>query len=291
VLDFTVDMNRRQFQDHVADCFRDIPAVTKVRASRNADFALHVAMAGMPDDAQLEIGLENAFRHFKSKGSKQSDLEETVMFLVRSLDEAVPGPVSPERLFPLVRHIGYLGNCAGTVYEAFNNGRELPSSYKGPLVRPFQGDLVFGLGHETAAAVAMIGASELEQIGMTVDDAWDRAAANLQQPRFKPVIETVNDHGLMAAHLQDEAWLTPTLLSNEQLYLDHMAGEGIDEILLSLPAWNEVFFVDAGNLHALDMMAHTIRQGLKQDHPQSGCVFRLKLGGEGLAFDRYIETD
>lgn len=249
-----------------------------------------IQIAYVDDDTETTLMLENAYRHYAAEGLSEKEralvLSEWIAFF-----STRPGEfkVIKSRLFPIVRHIGYLGEFHDAVESAFASGQPLPKGYAGPIVRPFAGDLVIYLGHESPLDINYVNQDSLIEMDISADEAWDVSFENLVSDSREPVMESRNDAGLVAVGFPNDQWLTPSLLLYLDMFEGFMASNNLESLLLAVPNRQEVLFTDEALPHAMEMLGFAIEEGRKADHPQSNCVFRIRKGSAEIEYVDAVE--
>ncbi len=271
-------MNRERFADEVFRRLKNTDTVALIERSQDQNFQFNITYAG--DINPSKISLENAYRAYADKGSdeeRQNQLDGFVRFF--STNPAAE-TFDVRRLFPLVRQINYLDPHAEVVWNALTTGSPLPEDYDGPLARPFIGDLVILLGQETDTSVNFVSYSTLKESGVSDETAWDAAFGNFTDDRFSYTFEQVNDEGLCICHIENEMWLTPSLLLFTDTLNTFVDNNDVSSLLVSLPSRMGILFIDEGIAGAMDIISDVSAQMLKSDHPQSEYIFRLRRGAD-----------
>ena len=235
------------------------------------------------EENETFINLENAFRHYSDR--QKSTSERTLIFAEWVESFARPPQstmITKAGLFPLIRHIGYLAEYPETAVKAFEEAKDLPDSYDGPLVRSFVGDLVLLIGHESFHDVAFVTQIALDEVGIMAEIAWETAFSNIDSDRFTIGFDQLTDEGLAAAFFVDEPWLTPTLLANTELFQELMESNDINSLLIAVPARSEIIFIDESLPGAMSHIMKMASQLLTKDHPQSEFIYCLSRGGSEL---------
>lgn len=272
-------MSREEFQRKFVNRLSQETSIVSVETY--SDFSIKKLCSG-EDDYEVS-NLENAYRDYASSGLTLEERDGVFSRWVELFAKPIQsGELSAENLYPIVRSIGYLMEYAEVVEEAFNKDLQLGDTYDGPCVKPFIADMVLLLAFEGEEGVDIIRSNELIQLGLSEDEAWDRAFENALSSRFDPVFEQINEAGLAAASCPNEQWMTPTLLIYSDLWQNLMINNELDALLIAVPCRSGVFFADANLHHAEDMMHSVIADMLKEHHPQSSQLLRVYRGSPEL---------
>ena len=203
--------------------------------------------------------------------SDHSERERTLRDLAHSMAETIPAP-DASALLPLVRHIGYAGDFAPVLSQAFASGDALPDDYDGICAAPFAGDLIILLAFETASTIASAAMPDLASLDLTLPEALSLAQSNLRARTIKTAAHKAHDGTLWEIGVGNDPWLAPSLL----LLPDRIAGHlpGATDWLMCHPARAGLLFCDAAGPDAETHMIRAIETFRTQDHRQSDMVFR-----------------
>lgn len=236
------------------------------------------------NEGDYEISnLENAYRDYSASDISYEDRNAVFERWVNNFSKPLKsGAVSGENLYPIVRHIEYLGENRMFVEEAFSKGKRLGDRYDGPCVQSFVADMVFMLAVEGEDVVDCVSKNDLLLLGLGENEAWNKAFENALASRFDPVFEQINEAGLAVASCPDEQWMTPTLLVHNELWQNLMINNELDALLIAVPCRSGVFFADASLDYAEDMMRSVIATMLEEHHPQSSYLLRIRRGSSEI---------
>jgi hypothetical protein len=182
-------------------------------------------------------------------------------------------------LLPSVTNIDYLNNHREVVSKCFSSGESLPPDYDGPIVRPLFEDLVMMLCTDHKRLLQ----GEIEPLGITEDEAWAAAFENINSNRFSIVSGAWREGPLVSLELDEEVWLTTTLIMDEDLFQGIMEADDIDSVLIALPRKFRIVYVDETRPDVLGVIREQLAiDPSKQRKPGSQCIFRMKRGVPGI---------
>lgn len=154
------------------------------------------------DGAWCDHFLDNAFANYgKDRGRRDTIIGE---FIAGNLEARSLGPISVERLIPAVRSRSLLNSIPA------DSGED-----KQPIHKPLLGDLVLMLAEDHPQTIRYCPRACLSDLGLSEDQAWARAQANLATVVPERRIEGSDGSYLIsapwhaAALLTDPTWFTP----------------------------------------------------------------------------------
>lgn len=273
-------MNREEFRQEILTKLKTVPNLTSI-ASSNEFFGFIASYQG--DDREIQIHLNNHYRAYSNEQTDQGRKDVIEGCFQNFSVNSFYSKIDKSCVFPLVRPIGFFGENAESVWAAINGGEPLPDDYDGPFVRPLIADLVLVLANENELSWQTVSKSDLDEIGVSVDMAWEAAFQNILSDRFSTSFRQIDQTPLCVFQIENESWLTPTLLLFPSIFHKFMSANNIASAYISLPDREGVLFVDDGIKGAFSLISAFTKQLHKSEVcPQSDQIFRVRLGQDDL---------
>jgi hypothetical protein len=205
-------------------------------------------------------------------------------------DMQVKDPViAVQDLLPIVDNIdGLPDRFREIVLKSVESGESPPPDPESFVMRPLFEDLVLILRTDARR----VRWEDIVYLGMTEDELWAAAFENLNSDRFSIVTnDTWRGGPLISLDVEDEPWLSPTLITDEDLFQGIMEADNIASVLVATPR-GDLVYVDEARPDALALLREQMtRNAVNQRTPDSAWIFRMVRGKPGVEAFEYVEFE
>ncbi|MEM9709359.1 MAG: hypothetical protein AAF871_11250 [Pseudomonadota bacterium] len=228
----------------------------------------HVVVSA-EDPSRLDVTFDGKERRFfldnlialvaNEAHSPRSQHRHVREYVTAFLEAAGEKEIDLSRVYPVVRHIDYIAPVGDAAIQG-----------------PVTGDLVCALMLDSPKTLSSLTQDMIEEADLAHAEIWGAARYNLNAA-LKDVAEMKTPLGMRTLALERN-WLGLSTLLTPDLFQVARRDLGAEMLFLVAINRNGVEFVDAAEPGAFELAQAAVLEGLKQDHPQSACIYTLSDG-------------
>ncbi|PID36716.1 MAG: hypothetical protein CR993_03565 [Rhodobacterales bacterium] len=271
----------RAFAEALSERIAALPGVERVVRDEADEGALLIWRKGVAEPKRAE--LFGAFEDFAAEDALGAQGERVIAAWAEALAGSDAAPAAPElqaeTLIPMLRNVAYLGEEAPQALECFAAGEALPDGHDGIVALPFAGDLICVLSHIGASGVLAVEEADLFGADLVAEDAWLLAQEHLSAPR-RIRVEPFGDEGLFCAAMEEDKWLSHSLVL-EPAFLEHFLEEaGIDGALIAFPQGVGLLLAPVDLPNGAALLGRALVEISGRREPLSRLIYRFLPGDQ-----------
>ncbi|MEM8812993.1 MAG: hypothetical protein AAGF59_10285 [Pseudomonadota bacterium] len=267
------------FRDLVVERLKTDERVADIQLDPDNPLQFSYSLKG--DAGTWTIDLENRFLALGNFSGSADEYQAFFDEIMEGLAVMETGAFDPDKIFPMARHIRYLGPEAEAFYKALTEDAKTAQDAINIVAEFFAGDLVAIMQRETPHHFLSVSKQELAEAGWTVDQAWKQAFKNLDDWVNRTDLETIAPD-LVAITVPDKSWIGASMIMHTGIVISILEHLDTDRIFAAAPTRGHLLACNGrGPSENVDRMAEIIRSvHQNDDHPQSSLIFYIEDGSD-----------